>query len=58
MITIGIGVLTVPALVLAIAKYATFRYRLNAAELVIDSGILVHRRRIIPVARIQNIRKM
>lgn len=47
--------LTVPSLLLAIAGWLMFRYRLEADELIIDSGVISRRRRVIPLARIQNI---
>lgn len=47
--------LTVPSILLAIARWLMFRYRLEADELVIDSGVLSRQRRVIPLARIQNI---
>lgn len=47
--------LTVPSLLLAIAGWLMFRYRLEAEELIIDSGVISRRRRVIPLARIQNI---
>lgn len=47
--------LTVPSLLLAIAGWLMFRYRLDAEELIIDSGVISRRRRVIPLARIQNI---
>ena len=50
-----LGILAVPALGFAVAKYATFRFRLGAEELVIDSGVLQRKHRVIPLARVQNI---
>ncbi|HEX7050381.1 MAG TPA: PH domain-containing protein [Longimicrobiales bacterium] len=52
---VGLGVLAVPALLAAIAKYLGLRYRLTTEELVIDSGVLSRRHRVIPLRRIQNI---
>lgn len=51
----GLLFLTVPALVSAMARYVSFRYGLTDDELILDSGVLFRRRRVIPVARIQNI---
>jgi putative membrane protein len=48
-------ILAVPSLVIAAAQWVVFRYRLDAEELVIDSGVLARRRRVIPVDRIQNV---
>ena len=50
-----IGILAIPALVIAALRYVTFRYRLGADELVIDSGVLQKQHRVIPLARVQNI---
>ena len=47
--------LAVPSLLLAIGQWLAFRYRLEDDDLVIDSGILSRRRRVIPVARLQNV---
>jgi putative membrane protein len=47
--------LTIPALIGAVAKYVSFRYRLNPDEFVLDSGVLSRSRRVIPLSRIQNI---
>ncbi len=48
-------ILTIPSLLLAAAGWLMFRYRLEGDELIIDSGVLSRRRRVIPLARIQNI---
>lgn len=48
-------ILAVPSLVIAAAQWAMFRYRLEGDDLVIDSGVMARRRRIIPVDRIQNV---
>jgi putative membrane protein len=48
-------ILTVPSILVAVAQWMVFRYRLDGDELVIDSGVLSRRRRVIPLARIQNI---
>jgi putative membrane protein len=50
-----VAILAVPALVAAAAKYASFRYTIQPDELVLDSGVLRRMRRVIPLARIQNI---
>lgn len=54
-VTIILGVLAIPAVIAAIARYATFRFRLTGEELVLDSGVLSRRHRVIPLERIQNI---
>lgn len=48
-------ILAIPSLGLAVAQWLAFRYRLEDDELIIDSGVLSRRRRVIPVARIQNV---
>ena len=50
-----IGILSIPALVIAALRYVTFRYRLGVDELVIDSGVVRRQHRVIPLARVQNI---
>ena len=47
--------LSVPALLAATAKYLSFRYRLGADELVIESGVLHRQHRVIPLSRVQNL---
>ena len=51
----ALGLLAIPALGVAIAKYVSFHYRLAPEELVIDSGVLNRKHRVIPLSRIQNI---
>lgn len=48
-------ILSVPAILAAVAKYVSFRYRLGADELVLTSGILRRHHRVIPFSRVQNI---
>lgn len=48
---VGVGVLTA----LAVIRYFTYRFRIDADELVIRSGILHRNVRRIPLARIQNV---
>lgn len=48
-------ILTVPSLGIAIAQWLVFRFSLEGDDLVIDSGVLARRRRVIPLARVQNI---
>ncbi|SHK55868.1 PH domain-containing protein [Rhodothermus profundi] len=43
------------ALPLILAHYLRFRYALTPRELIIESGVLTHRRRSIPIDRIQNV---
>ncbi len=50
-----VGILAIPAFVIAALRYATFRYRLGPDELVIDSGVLRRQHRVIPLVRVQNI---
>ncbi len=40
---------------LILAHYIRFRYALTPRELIIESGVLTHRRRNIPIDRIQNV---
>lgn len=46
----------VPSLLLVIARYWTFRYRVEAGELVVEQGVLRRQERHIPLANIQEIR--
>lgn len=48
-------ILAVPSFAVAVAQWVAFRYRLDDEELIIDSGVLSRRRRIIPLARVQNV---
>lgn len=52
---IFLAVLAVPALIGAVVKYAYFRWRLTADELVLQSGLVSRRNRVIPFARVQNV---
>ncbi len=54
-LAVGLGILAVPAIAAAIARYVSFRYRLTDDDLILDSGVLARRHRIIPLARIQNV---
>src|SRR5690606_23811498 len=54
-VAVGFGILAIPALVAAVARYVTFRYHVTDDELILDSGVLSRRRRIIPLSRIQNV---
>ena len=48
-------ILSVPSVVLAFAQWLAFRFRVEGDDLIIDSGVLARRRRVIPLARVQNI---
>ena len=48
-------ILSIPSLLVAVAQWLVFRFRLEGEELILDSGVLARRRRVIPIARIQNI---
>lgn len=48
-------ILAVPSALVAVAQWLAFRFRLEGDELIIDSGVLSRRRRVIPLARIQNV---
>lgn len=50
-----VGILAIPAIIVAALRYATFRYRVTGDELVIDSGVLQRKHRVIPLANVQNI---
>ena len=50
-----VGILAVPAIIIAALRYLTFRYRVTGDELVIDSGVLQRKHRVIPLANVQNI---
>jgi putative membrane protein len=52
---IFLGVLAIPAMIGAAVRYHRFRWRLTADELVLDSGLLMRRNRVIPFARVQNV---
>jgi len=45
----------VPAVIAALVKYWSFRYRLEAEELIVREGIVTRNERHVPYARIQNI---
>ncbi|WP_420634940.1 PH domain-containing protein [Candidatus Palauibacter sp.] len=57
----GVGMRTVifvgfvPFAIASVVRYLTFRYRYEATELVIRSGLLFRRERHVPYARIQNL---
>lgn len=55
MLPIILGVLAIPALIGAAAKYALYRWRLDADELLLRSGVLNRQNRVIPLARVQNV---
>ena len=55
MVPIIVGVLAIPALIGAAAKYALYRWRLDADELLLRSGVLNRQNRVIPLARVQNV---
>ncbi|HSH46631.1 MAG TPA: PH domain-containing protein, partial [Longimicrobiales bacterium] len=46
---------SLPSLLIAIGQWWAFRFRLADHDLVIDSGLLRRQRRVIPLARVQNI---
>ncbi|MBW3553342.1 MAG: PH domain-containing protein [Gemmatimonadetes bacterium] len=48
-------ILSVPSVVIAFAQWLAFRFRIEDDDLIIDSGVLARRRRVIPLARVQNI---
>ncbi|HYR07554.1 MAG TPA: PH domain-containing protein [Longimicrobium sp.] len=52
---IALAVLAIPALIGAAAKYALYRWRVDADELLLRSGVLNRQNRVIPLARVQNV---
>ncbi|HUG39691.1 MAG TPA: PH domain-containing protein [Longimicrobiales bacterium] len=48
-------ILSVPSLLIAVSQWLAFRFRLEGDELILDSGVLARRRRVIPLPRVQNI---
>jgi len=50
-----LAVLAIPALIGSAAKYALYRWRLDADELLLRSGVLNRQNRVIPLARVQNV---
>ena len=50
-----LGILTVPSVVMATARWLSFRFRVEGDDLILDSGVFSRRRRVIPLARVQNI---
>lgn len=51
----GFVLLAVPSIVIAAAQWLAFRFRLQGDELIMDSGVLARRRRVIPIDRVQNV---
>jgi putative membrane protein len=48
-------ILAVPSVLLAAAQWLVFRFRIEDDDLIIDSGVLGRRRRVIPIDRVQNV---
>lgn len=55
MLPIFIAALAVPALLGAALTYALYRWRLTGDDLLLRSGVLSRRDRVIPLARVQNV---
>jgi putative membrane protein len=55
MLPIFVAALAVPALIGATFKYTLYRWRLTGDELLLRSGVLSRRNRVIPLARVQNV---
>ncbi len=51
----GLGLLAVSTLLFAVAEYLALQYRVTADELILDSGVLGRRHRVIPLSRVQNL---
>ena len=50
-----LALLAVPVLVTAAVRYASFSFHLSTDELVIRSGVLSRKHRVIPLTRVQNV---
>jgi putative membrane protein len=55
MVLWGLGFLAVSTLLFAVAEYLALQYRVTADELILDSGVLGRRHRVIPLSRVQNL---
>lgn len=55
MLPITLAALAVPALAGAALKYTLYRWRLTPDELLLRSGVLSRRNRVIPLPRVQNV---
>jgi putative membrane protein len=55
MVLWGLGFLAVSTLLFAVAEYLALQYRLTDDELILDSGVLGRRHRVIPLSRVQNL---
>lgn len=55
MIRWGLVILLPPTLIFAVAEYLAFRYHVAGDELIVDSGVLSRRHRVIPLSRVQNL---
>jgi len=53
---VAFSVAAVATIVSALARYFSFRYRIERGELIIESGIIERRHRSIPIERVQEIR--
>ena len=51
----GLVLFVPPTLIFAVAEYLAFRYRVADDELILDSGVLSRRHRVIPLSRVQNL---
>jgi putative membrane protein len=54
-LAVGLLLFSVPPLLAAAVRYAFFRWRLDPSDLVIRSGVLSRKHRVIPLARVQNV---
>ena len=55
MVLWGLLLLGAPTLLLAVLDYLAFRYRVTPEELILDSGVLSRRHRVVPLSRVQNL---
>jgi putative membrane protein len=51
----GLMLLVPPTLIFAVAEYFAFRYQVAGDELILNSGVLSRRHRVVPLSRVQNL---
>ena len=55
MVLWGLGFLAVSTVLFAVAEYLALQYQVTMDELILDSGVLGRRHRVIPLSRVQNL---
>lgn len=55
MVLWGLGFLAASTVLFAVAEYLALQFRVTADELILDSGVLSRRHRVIPLSRLQNL---